>query len=395
MKFHGILFLIFFITTSVKVFSQNLVPNPSFEDTIPCSTWLSGPPGPITDWFTPTISTPDWFGAGTICSPQTPANLVGFQIPRTGIAYAGFFSIDKFTPNLREYLSCHLTQTLQHNKKYCGGFFVSRAEIPMYFIDALGALLSTDTPLCTGGYCLLSFNPQIANPTGNVLGDTINWVLISGSFNAAGGEKFITIGDFIPDSLNTIDSLPPWNLPHSYYYLDDVFVEEMQIDTANAGGDKNICKGDSVQLGVAVCNGCIYAWNPTTDLSDATAAQPLVFPTQTATYNLTVRDTSTGTLCDWTSTDTVTVVVEPPCPQLTEIPNLFTPNGDGKNETFYIKNLPANSSLQIFNRWGSRVYKTDNYDNMWNGNKVLDGTYFYILALPDKKTKRGFLEIRR
>ena len=64
-----------------------------------------------------------------------------------------------------------------------------------------------------------------------------------------------------------------------------------------------------------------------------------------------------------------------------EIPNIITPNGDGKNDVFYIKNIDKLewSNLIIYNRWGKKVYETDNYKNDWDGNGAADGVYYYIL----------------
>jgi gliding motility-associated-like protein len=71
-----------------------------------------------------------------------------------------------------------------------------------------------------------------------------------------------------------------------------------------------------------------------------------------------------------------------------EIPTAFTPNGDGKNETFFIDHvkLYPEAELQVFNRWGGLVYESGpGYDNTWDGSfqgePMPDGTYFYILNL--------------
>ena len=63
------------------------------------------------------------------------------------------------------------------------------------------------------------------------------------------------------------------------------------------------------------------------------------------------------------------------------IPNIFTPNNDGKNDVFNIKGLESfpGSQLIIFNRWGNEVYHADNYLNNWNGSGLAEGTYYYIL----------------
>ncbi|MEO6884528.1 MAG: gliding motility-associated C-terminal domain-containing protein [Bacteroidia bacterium] len=75
------------------------------------------------------------------------------------------------------------------------------------------------------------------------------------------------------------------------------------------------------------------------------------------------------------------------------IPNVFTPNGDGKNDVFLIQDLPENSELIIYNRWGNIVYQSLNYQNDWKANGVSAGTYYYILKLPNKEIKKGFVQI--
>lgn len=65
------------------------------------------------------------------------------------------------------------------------------------------------------------------------------------------------------------------------------------------------------------------------------------------------------------------------------LPNVITPNGDGFNDYFVIKGLEFfdNTILKIYNRWGMRVYESDNYRNDWNGTDVSDGVYFFYLEL--------------
>ena len=75
------------------------------------------------------------------------------------------------------------------------------------------------------------------------------------------------------------------------------------------------------------------------------------------------------------------------------IPNVFTPsNNDGFNDVFYIEHLELhpNSLLEIFNRWGNKIYSNEDYKNDWNGthyktgNQLPDGVYYYVLT-----TKKG------
>jgi gliding motility-associated-like protein len=75
------------------------------------------------------------------------------------------------------------------------------------------------------------------------------------------------------------------------------------------------------------------------------------------------------------------------------IPNIITPNGDGINEYLEFKNLLryTNNKLWIYNRWGKLLYSSDDYQNNWTGKDYSDGTYYFILEVPDiRKTYKGF-----
>ena len=77
------------------------------------------------------------------------------------------------------------------------------------------------------------------------------------------------------------------------------------------------------------------------------------------------------------------------------IPNLITPNKDGKNDRFEIMALPAGSELLIVNRWGNRVYLSSNYDNSWDADEDSDGVYYYELKLPNGDKHKGWVEVTR
>lgn len=83
------------------------------------------------------------------------------------------------------------------------------------------------------------------------------------------------------------------------------------------------------------------------------------------------------------------------------IPNVFTPNGDGRNDTFAIPDLVQyqQNELIILNRWGGEVYQTKNYQNTWTGDKLDDGTYFYSLKVKNSKGEqeeyKGYVTLLR
>jgi gliding motility-associated-like protein len=78
--------------------------------------------------------------------------------------------------------------------------------------------------------------------------------------------------------------------------------------------------------------------------------------------------------------------------------NAFSPNGDGVNETFVVKNIMSypNNEIFIFNRWGGRVHYAKPYANNWTGEGSPDGTYFYVLDLGDgSPTIKGSVLLQR
>ncbi len=81
--------------------------------------------------------------------------------------------------------------------------------------------------------------------------------------------------------------------------------------------------------------------------------------------------------------DTATASIEVIDDALLIVYNALTPNGDGVDDAWTIKNIdnyPGNK-VQIFNRWGTKVYSATNYKNNWTGGDLPDATYFYILDL--------------
>jgi len=83
------------------------------------------------------------------------------------------------------------------------------------------------------------------------------------------------------------------------------------------------------------------------------------------------------------------------------IPNVVTPNGDGKNDFWVIEGLQRypGSAVFIYNRWGNQVYQNKNYDNKWNGDGLNEGTYYYILKLNSPtqgiREYKGWIELLR
>jgi hypothetical protein len=211
---------------------ENLVPNPSFEDTVNCPTYISQLHN-ARHWFSPTSNTPDYFNAcfddWVNASPDVPVNAWGTQNAHFGNAYAGFATYYS-APNGREYIATQLTDTLKSGKRYCFEFFVSLSDSSVNGTNNLALYFSETNDTTTGFFGHnLAYTP--AWESASIIVDTQIWTPIRGSFIAQGGEKYMFIGVFKPDSLLGLDTLRYNGLYKlAYYYIDDVAV--WNCDTA-------------------------------------------------------------------------------------------------------------------------------------------------------------------
>ena len=99
--------------------------------------------------------------------------------------------------------------------------------------------------------------------------------------------------------------------------------------------------------------------------------------------------------------NTQTVTVSPISQEKVVAYNIFAPNGDGKNETLIVpglENYPGSQQL-IYNRWGNEVYKSNNYKNDWDGSRLNEGTYYYVLNRRESTGKitllKGWVFLKR
>jgi gliding motility-associated-like protein len=75
------------------------------------------------------------------------------------------------------------------------------------------------------------------------------------------------------------------------------------------------------------------------------------------------------------------------------VPNLITFNQDEKNETLQIGGLKPGWGLEIYNRWGKQLYRTDSYDNLWKPENLSEGSYYYLIRFPDGGYCRNWFQV--
>ncbi|MBL0310788.1 MAG: gliding motility-associated C-terminal domain-containing protein [Bacteroidetes bacterium] len=131
-----------------------------------------------------------------------------------------------------------------------------------------------------------------------------------------------------------------------------------------------------------------YSWSPSTYLVDSTEKSPYVkAPLVTTTYTVMVLDEEFGCV----AYDTVLLTVIPP--GVPPMPDAFTPNGDGMNDTYgpvipkHLEEVYTIESMKIYNRWGQLIYDGNGYwDGTFKGAEQPVGTYIYYIKMlgPDQ-----------
>lgn len=256
------LFVLFIFMLKAQV---NLVADPSFEDTNGIangSLQLSLKQWRNLDSTKPNVGQFTYFNYVTQNPPYSlPNNQWFFQHSHSGGGVAECTFI--WNPNAtwkRALARTKLRTALSAGKTYCAKMYVNPCDkyldtftdgIQLYFDNGqLDTIVAIDS---SGVYPFV--NPQVSNPSGNILSDTMNWTLVSGTFTATGNETFLTIGNFKTDSntqrvINpaTYNATNPVNA--SSLLIDDVSVIEVNI--SNWLHDTSIILGDSVYIGLSL-----------------------------------------------------------------------------------------------------------------------------------------------
>jgi gliding motility-associated-like protein len=176
----------------------------------------------------------------------------------------------------------------------------------------------------------------------------------------------------------------------------------IQVD-ASPEANFSIPEGDAVTIGTTInltntsTNANTYGWKLCGSVSTLTNITTTLSDTGTCCIQLVATN---GIGCRDSVEKCILIIEE----AVVVIPNVFTPNGDTKNDFFRIKSMGLKSlNCTIFDRWGLKIYEWNDVNGYWDGSTqsgpASDGTYFYIINYTDhankSTTEKGFLNLFR
>lgn len=172
-----------------------------------------------------------------------------------------------------------------------------------------------------------------------------------------------------------------------------ITVNTLPTISVNSNKGFSISKGDAIIL--TATGGSQYSWTGSEIISGQNTANLTIRPKQSGSYRVVVTNANG---CSIDQSVTVTVIDD----YKLEGSTVITPNGDGINDKFIIKNIDyyPNNTLKIFDKAGRVLYTKHTYNNDWdgtiNGSPLSEGTYYYILDMGSNLGNfKGFINIIR
>jgi gliding motility-associated-like protein len=282
---------------------------------------------------------------------------------------------------------------------YVGGMYPWEKGTYYYLDDVSlteydNAYAGIDSRQCKGTAVVLGTE----NATG-AFGASYNWSVLSGDKGSITDSLFISA--VVTPKVTTTYVLQKQQCGISSYDTVTVYIKPNY--SANAGKDTSICIGDSAILGVNNCNWCNYTWQnipaPYTHIPVLT-----VYPLASTMYTVILKDSC------FTTGSSVKITVDYCQSPVISVPNIFTPNGDGINDSWQLTVSSGELSIinydcTIYDRWGAKVFETTAVLTGWDGHTTsglaaTEGTYYYVINYTDAKTGtnknlKGFLELVR
>lgn len=264
------------------------------------------------------------------------------------------------------------------------------ANSSSFTINAMLAVPATPTITSVAPTCLVAGSSTISNYNGTY---TYTFNPAGPTVGAGGVISGMTIGtSYTVTSFNgTCTSVASASFSNSNVLTSPV---APTLSVANSP----ICSGETAifQINGAANNVVSYTINGGSVQTVTLNAQGLASVqsvSSNSTVSIELTNISNGN-CSLALSDTANVNV-----QLCYIPKGISPNGDGKNDTWDLSNYNI-KKVEIFNRYGTKVYSKSNYENEWrgqsdSGNELPDGTYYYVIDFTDLETKTGWIYINR
>lgn len=163
--------------------------------------------------------------------------------------------------------------------------------------------------------------------------------------------------------------------------MDTVQVNFLKIPTVDLGEDSVLCLGQEIIWELDETDVTTIWQDGTTETRYQATSDGLYYATQSNN-------------CGSASDSTYLVFFDI---QNLTLPNIITPNGDGKNETIRIDHIESCTwVMAIYNRWGGLIYEKTDYQGTWPETTIGDGMYFYELTnLENDQHLKGWIQVLR
>ncbi len=220
---YGVLLL-----STLEAFSQNLVPNPDFEEYHHCPTYFNdGNATNLFKWTSADMGTPDYYNRCSKTNAGVPYNWAGTSEAKSGDGYAGIYV---YMPGgYREYLQNTLLSPLEKGENYLVRFFYKQASNSEFLTGNIGLMFS--------GFISENSNQKmdtILHHSDSIsFGLADQWRLFEEIYQARGGEKILIIGNYAPSSEMEKIKIPfryvdePMLNNSSYFYIDNVSIIQL------------------------------------------------------------------------------------------------------------------------------------------------------------------------
>jgi hypothetical protein len=305
------------------------------------------------------------------------------------------------------------------------------------------------SPYLPNTFSYIPMTPQVTSV--DFLTDTENWTAVSGMFTAKGNEDYLTIGNFESTKHTSYMPVQENDFHVAYYYVDNVTLVDAdrpcEHRPAALPHDTTLCSGQNLTINLATDGTFEYLWRDGSTATTYTISSPGLYWLDMFSCGCHARDSivvsggsyqnpfpNDTTLCNGTAlTLTVdgvdhsflwstgatgsSIVVDATglysvditgvgCHELDSVmvhfydcidflPNVITPNNDGKNDFFVVNGINKDKwTFEVLNRWEQSVYKNYDYDNSWGGEGLSAGIYyFHLVNQSNKKSYHGWVEV--